>query len=125
VATSDGCGVIAGQAGSANAEETEVFITGGETDPIENKFPITVMDLAPNPTDHATQIKFVSSTAVRLQMDLIQMDGTWVTNLFNGDIHPDMMYTQNLLMSEYDAGMYQVRWSTTQGSITKKILLTN
>lgn len=125
VATSDGCGVIAGQAGGANAEETEVYITGGESDSIENKFPISVMDLAPNPTDHATQIKFISSAAVRLQMDLIQMDGTLVANLFNGDIHPDMIYTQNLLMSEYDAGMYQVRWSTTQGSITKKVLLTN
>ena len=125
IATSDGCGVIAEQPGGANAEEVEVFITGSDPDPIEDKFPISVMDLAPNPTDHATQIKFISTTAVRLQMDLLQMDGTVVMNLYNGDIHPDMVYTQNLLMSQFEAGMYQVRWSTAQGSITKKVLLTN
>ena len=33
------------------------------------------------------------------------------------------MYTQNLLMSEFDAGMYQIRWSTASGVLTKKVLL--
>ena len=124
LATSDGCEVIAEQTGG-NAEEVDVSVIGGDSNPVENKFPISVLEVAPNPTQNATQVQFISSAAVRLHMDLIQMDGTVVMNLFNGDVHPDMIYTQNLLLSQFDAGMYQLRWSTNQGTITKKVLLTN
>ena len=58
-------------------------------------------------------------------MDLIQMDGAVVMNLYNGDIHPNMIYTQNLVMDDLEAGMYQIRWATNSGSMTKKVLLTN
>ena len=124
LATSDGCGVIAEQEGG-NAEEVDVSVIGGNSNPVEDKFPISVLEVAPNPTNNATQVQFISSAAVRLHMDLIQMDGSVVMNLYDGDIHPGMIYTQNLLLSQFEAGMYQIRWSTNQGTITKKVLLTN
>ena len=124
IATADGCDVIAEQMGG-NAEESEVSVIGGNTDPVSDKFPISVLEVAPNPTDHATQVQFISSGAVRLVMDLIQMDGAVVMNLYNGDIHPNMIYTQNLVMDDLEAGMYQIRWATNSGSMTKKVLLTN
>jgi len=124
LATSDGCDVIAEQEGG-NAEEVDVSVIGGDADPVEDKFPISIIEVAPNPTNNATQVQFISSAAVRLHMDLIQMDGSVVMNLFDGDVHPGMIYTQNLLLSQFEAGMYQIRWSTNQGTITKKVLLTN
>ncbi len=124
VASADGCEVIAEQLGG-NAEDADVSVIGGSTDPVTDKFPISVLEVAPNPTDHATQVQFISSGAVRLTMDLIQMNGTTVMNLYNGDIHPNMIYTQNLVLDDLEAGMYQIRWATNAGSMTKKVLLTN
>ena len=122
IGTTNGCDVIAEQEGG-NTEEVDVSIIGGGADPIEDKFPISVLEIAPNPTNNATQVQFIASSAARVNMDLIQMDGAVVMNLFNGDVHPGMIYTQNLLMSEFDAGMYQIRWSTASGVLTKKVLL--
>jgi len=92
---------------------------------LEDKFPITILGVSPNPTNHATQIQFETSAPVRVVIDLIQMDGSLVMEIFEGVIHPGFVYTQNLLLEDYENGMYQIRWVTEQGVITKKVLYMN
>ena len=126
VASAEACDLVAEQANGENAETQEVFTVGGSLDEeLEDKFPITILGVSPNPTNHATQIQFETSAPVRVVIDLIQMDGSLVMEIFEGVIHPGFVYTQNLLLEDYENGMYQIRWVTEQGVITKKVLYMN
>ena len=100
---------------------------GSESNPfnLEDVFPIRVLKVAPNPTDIAARIQFTSSEAVKLTMNLIQLDGTVVRSLFNGDVFPDVIYNEVLAVDGLETGIYHVRWATDTGVMTRKILVTH
>ena len=108
-------------------EADDVSGPGSESNPfnLEDVFPIRVLKVAPHPTDIAARIQFTSSEAVKLTMDLIQLDGTVVRSLFNGDVFPDVIYNEVLAVDGLETGIYHVRWATDTGVMTRKILVTH
>ena len=108
-------------------EADDVSGPGSESNPfnLEDVFPIRVLKVAPNPTDIAARIQFTSSEVVKLTMDLIQLDGTVVRSLFNGDVFPDVIYNEVLAVDGLETGIYHVRWATETGVMTRKILVTH
>ena len=68
-------------------------------------------------------MEFMSSDPVKLTIDIIQLDGTTVMNVFQGDVEADVPYSYNLAVEALETGIYHIRWSTANGAMTKKIVV--
>ena len=95
----------------------------GKSNILSAPFPIRVLSLAPNPAEVSTRIEFVSSDRVKLDIDVIKLDGTTVMNLFEGDVDPNVPYSYILAVEALETGIYHIRWSTAAGAMTKKIVV--
>ncbi len=88
------------------------------------KEPIRVTGLQPNPTNNVSQLGFVVSSNMRLRVDLYDMAGLLVQELYDGNAMNDVEYFMTVDAGELDAGMYQIRISSDTYMAVKKLLVT-
>ena len=108
--------------GQGTGSHSSVF-GGSNVENLSNKVPVRVMSISPNPTDQATTVRFTADEAMRITLDLLDMSGSTHVNLYDGVILPNVIYTEEVDMTNLSDGMYQLRWSTPNGVMTRKVLL--
>ena len=115
----DGALVSGGQAG----DHTPVIL-GGAGDMTTGKSPIRVTNLQPNPTNDLSMLGFTVNENMRLRVDMFTMDGILVTELFDGVASPNVNHTLDIEADALQSGMYQIRLSSNQYLVVKKLLVT-
>ena len=88
------------------------------------KDPIRVTGLMPNPTNDVSQLGFVVSHNMRLRVDLYNMAGELIQELYDGNAMTDVEYLMNVDANGLEAGMYQIRIASSTYMAVKKLLVT-
>jgi len=99
---------------------TPVDITAGTS---SLKDPIRITGLQPNPTSDISTLGFVVSNNMRLRIDLYTMGGGYVAELFDGNATEDVQYVLDIDASSLASGMYQIRMSSNDYVLVKKLLV--
>ena len=116
----DGPFVSGGQDGSHGPS-----VMGGAGDVLTGKSPIRVTNLMPNPTNDLSMLGFTVTQNMRLRVDMFTMDGVLVSQLFDGVASPNVNNTLNIEASDLQSGMYQIRLSSSEYLVVKKLLVTD
>jgi len=106
----------------SNGDHTPVVI-GGSGDLTTGKTPIRVTNLQPNPTNDVSQLGFVVTENMRIRVDLIGMDGVLVAELYDGVAQTGVNHTLNVDADGLSNGMYQIRLSSNDYLVVKKLLV--
>jgi len=110
-------------AGGQSEDHTPVVI-GGAGDLTTGKTPIRVTNLQPNPTNDYSLLGFMVTQNMRLRVDMYTMDGLMVAQLFDGVATPNVNHTLDIEADQLESGMYQIRLSSSQYLVVKKLLVT-
>ena len=116
-------GALTNVSGSQNGDHTPVIL-GGAGDVLTGKTPIRVTNLQPNPTNDLSLLGFSVTQNMRLRVDMYTMDGLLVTELFDGIASPNVNHTLDIEADDLESGMYQIRLSSSQYLVVKKLLVT-
>ena len=111
----DNVTVSGGQSG-----HTPIDITGGVS---SLKDPIRITGLQPNPTNDYSTLGFVVTNNMRLRIELYTMGGQFVQELFDGNASEDVQYVLDIDANTLSSGMYQVRLSSSDYIVVKKLLV--
>jgi hypothetical protein len=114
-----GSGISGGQ--SSDDHSATVIGGAGST----NKIPISVTNLSPNPTTDYSQLGFVVIDDMRIRVDMMTMQGVLVEELFDGFASGNVVHMLDINADVLQSGMYQIRLSSNQYSIVKKLLVTD
>ena len=106
----------------AGGDHTPVVI-GGAGDLTTGKTPIRVTNLQPNPTNDISQLGFVVTENMRIRVDLIAMDGVLVTELYDGVAQTGVNHTLDIDAQGLSGGMYQIRLTSNDYLVVKKLLV--
>jgi hypothetical protein len=105
-------------------------VVGGNHNPYEIttgssslKDPIRITGLMPNPTNDYSQLGFIVNENMRLRIDIYTMNGSFVQELFDGNATSDVQYVLDINANSMSSGMYQVRLSSNDYVIVKKLLV--
>ena len=109
--------------GTQEGDHTPVIL-GGAGDVLTGKTPIRVTNLQPNPTNDLSLLGFSVTQNMRLRVDMYTMDGLLVTELFDGIASPNVNHTLDIEADNLESGMYQIRLSSSQYLVVKKLLVT-
>ena len=120
----EGCGDDDGAqvSGGQDGDHTPGII-GGAGDILTGKLPIRVTNLQPNPTNDLSLLGFSVTQTMRLRVDMVTMDGILVTELYDGMASPNVNYTLDIEADALQSGMYQIRLSSNQYLVVKKLLV--
>ena len=105
---------------SGNGDHSPIDITGGVS---SLKDPIRITGLQPNPTNDYSTLGFVVSNNMRLRIDLYTMSGQFVQELFDGNASEEVQYVLDIDANSLSGGMYQVRLSSSDYVVVKKLLV--
>ena len=105
---------------SGNGTHNPVDITGGVS---SLKDPIRITGLQPNPTNDYSTLGFIVNNNMRLRIDLYTMSGQFVQELFDGNASEDVQYVLDIDANSLAGGMYQVRLSSSDYVVVKKLLV--
>ena len=61
---------------------------------------------------------------MRIRIDLVTMQGVMVAELYDGVASPNVNHTLNIDTESLSNGMYQIRLSSSQYLVVKKLLVT-
>ena len=121
----DGCTSDAGPSVSGSQEgDHGPSVLGGAGDVMTGKSPIRVTNLMPNPTNDLSMLGFTVTENMRLRVDMYTMDGVLVSQLYDGVASPNVNNTLNIEANDLQSGMYQIRLSSSQYMVVKKLLVT-
>ena len=122
----DGCTPDDGPAVSGSQEgDHGPAVLGGAGDVMTGKSPIRVTNLMPNPTNDLSMLGFTVTENMRLRVDMYTMDGVLVSELYDGVASPNVNNTLNIEANDLQSGMYQIRLSSAQYLVVKKLLVTD
>jgi hypothetical protein len=110
---------LAGDGGSANSSDMTPALAS-----MENRGPIQVSNIAPNPTQDYAQIGFNVLQTMRIDVSLFDAAGMLVSPLFNGQVTKDQSYVLDINAAQLESGVYQVRISSNEVSIVKQFMVT-
>ncbi|MAC17502.1 MAG: hypothetical protein CMC97_04315, partial [Flavobacteriales bacterium] len=105
---------------SGDGTHSPVDITGGVS---SLKDPIRITGLQPNPTNDYSTLGFIVNNNMRLRIDLYTMSGQFVQELFDGNASEDVQYVLDIDANTLAGGMYQVRLSSSDYVVVKKLLV--
>jgi hypothetical protein len=86
---------------------------------------IVIESLMPNPTADNSTLVFETGDDISVNISLMTMSGTLVQDLFQGSVFANTPVTLEISSGNLDAGMYQVRLTSKNFMVTKKLLVTN
>ena len=109
--------------GGSNGDDHTPVVIGGAGDVTTGKTPIRVTNLQPNPTNDVSQLGFVVAENMRIRVDLIAMDGVLVAELYDGIAQSGVNHTLDVEANGLSNGMYQIRLSSNDYLVVKKLLV--
>jgi hypothetical protein len=81
---------------------------------------IAIVSIQPNPANANSQISFMSQSEGRLSLQIMDMTGRIVADLFNSDVQAGVVYKTDFDASALPAGIYMVRLNSgTQSDIDR------
>ena len=98
-------------------------VLGGAGDLTSGKTPIRVTNLQPNPANDWSLLGFEVTSNMRIRIDLVTMQGAMVAELYDGVASPNVNHTLNIDTESLTNGMYQIRLSSNQYLVVKKLLV--
>ena len=109
--------------GGSTADDHGPVVIGGAGDLTTGKTPIRVTNLQPNPTNDWSMLGFTVTENMRLRVDMYSMDGALIAELYDGIAAPNVNHTLDIPAQDLDAGMYQIRLSSSDYLVVKKLLV--
>ena len=109
--------------GQSGAGDHSPVVIGGAGDLTTGKTPIRVTNLQPNPTNDLSQLGFMVSENMRIRVDLVGMDGVLVAELYDGVAQSGVNHTLDIEAEGLSNGMYQVRLTSNDYLVVKKLLV--
>ena len=109
--------------GGSSADDHGPVVIGGAGDLTTGKTPIRVTNLQPNPTNDWSMLGFTVTENMRLRVDMYSMDGALIAELYDGLAAPNVNHTLDIPAQDLDAGMYQIRLSSSDYLVVKKLLV--
>ena len=101
------------------------IVVAGNGNLLGNKTPISISNLAPNPTADNAEVRFTVNEPMRVRADLTDMSGNLIDQLFEGVVQPGITYTVDLEVESMASGMYQVRLASNSYLVVRKLLVTD
>jgi hypothetical protein len=89
----------------------------------EQAVPVRMASLSPNPASSTTRIGFEVDRPMRVNIDLIGMDGRSTEALYSGSAEPGHTYLLDIWVEDLPSGVYQVRVSGAEHQITKRLVI--
>jgi hypothetical protein len=117
-------GTPSGNLGGDTADDHTPAVIGGAGDLTTGKTPIRVTNLQPNPTNDWSLLGFTVTQNMRLRVDMYSMDGILVQELYDGIAAPNVNHSLDIEADQLQSGMYQIRLSSSQYLVVKKLLVT-
>ena len=74
---------------------------------------ISILNIAPNPASYRSQITFMSKNDERLSLQILDMTGRVVADLFNSEVVAGVEYRADFDADKIPAGMYMVRLNSS------------
>jgi len=113
-----------GLLGGGTSDDHTPVVIGGAGDVTTGKTPIRVTNLQPNPTNDWSLLGFTVTQNMRLRVDMYSMDGILVQELYDGVASPNVNHSLGIEADQLQSGMYQIRLSSAQYLVVKKLLVT-
>jgi len=82
---------------------------------------IAIVSMAPNPTSNSSQISFSSTESERLSLQVLDMTGRVVADLFNSDVVGGTVYKVDFNANALQAGIYMMRLNSKTESDIERI----
>lgn len=98
-------------------------ISGGIDDPKEDRGPIKVLGLNPNPTNEHAYFQFVSEERLQVAVQLFDMTGTMQASLFEGTVQAGQRMQFEVNVSTLPAGLYQIRIASAVQIVNTKLMV--
>lgn len=117
-------GGVSGNLGGQTADDHTPVVIGGAGDLTTGKTPIRVTNLQPNPTNDWSLLGFTVTQNMRLRVDMYSMEGFLVQELYDGIATPNVNHSLDIEADQLQSGMYQIRLSSAQYLVVKKLLVT-
>jgi hypothetical protein len=116
-----------------DCEETEVapadiaadFSTADASELAEDNAPLRMAALSPNPARSTTRLGFEVDHAMRVDVDLIGVDGRSAEAIYAGSAEPGLTYLLDIWVEDLPAGVYQVRVQGAGHQIVQKLVIQN
>ena len=115
-------GIGAGLVGTGSAGGVDTEAEAAEL--AEARGPIQVSHVAPNPTHDYARIGFNVLKQMRLEVEIYNANGAYISTLFTGNVNKDQMYTLDIPAYSLESGVYQVRMTSNEVSIVKQFMVT-
>jgi len=101
---------------------SEDFNGGDVVDmPVNDDQQIAIVNMAPNPTSNMSQITFASKQDERLSLQVLDMTGRVVADLFNSDVEGGVVYKVDFNANALQAGIYMMRLNSKSESDIERI----
>lgn len=94
---------------------------GGDMILAGNDQMVSIVSIAPNPTSNISQITFTSKQDERLSLQVMDMTGRIVADLFNGDVVGGVVYKVDFNANVLQAGMYMMRLNSNSENDIERI----
>jgi hypothetical protein len=86
-----------------------------------SKGDLEITTIFPNPASAQTEVRFVSNTDTKVTLDIIDMTGRKVAQLYTGDVASGLLYRFNVNTDNFGNGLYQVRLMNDKEVATKQL----
>ena len=111
-------------AGVAPVEPGAGFSTADNSELADGQaVPVRMASLSPNPASSTTRIGFEVDRLMRVNIDLIGMDGRSTEALYSGSAEPGHTYLLDIWVEDLPSGVYQVRVAGAEHQITKRLVI--
>lgn len=82
---------------------------------------VAIVSMAPNPTSNNSQISFTSTESERLSLQVLDMTGRVVADLFNSDVVGGVVYKVDFNANALQAGIYMMRLNSKSETDIERI----
>ena len=94
----------------------------GDAEPADD-LPYGVVKNSPNPFTNSTKILFILPENDHVSVDVFDISGKYVTNLFTGDVNKNQEYTVEFNGSDLPSGLYIYKMTANDKVVTGKMML--
>ena len=77
----------------------------------------------PNPFTDNTNIEFILNYDSKVRIEVFNVNGLLIGNIYNGNITANQKYTVNLYAENYKPGIYLLRLITEQSVFNQKLII--
>jgi N-acetylneuraminic acid mutarotase len=113
----------AGSSAYSNTASTTIYSTNSSPAPVAQQSRINSLLVRPNPAVSSTQLSFSVDEDQQVQLDIFNMEGKLVSQVYKGAVTAGQTYQFEWNSSFFASGIYISRLTTRKGIFTERIVV--